>query len=535
MAKKSDTKAVAKTKSKPLKATKPPKAVDISTVGGFSSKFPMGTHTTHDVSLADYSREALTTYGSYVVEDRAVPDFRDGLKPVHRAVLWSIAGLGLRPHVGYKKSARAVGEAIGKYHPHGDAACYGAMVTITNTTPPFVAGQGGFGAPDTPASAMRYTEARMSKFTDMFLMDSEYLNVVPYEPNFSNDEKIPLYLPALLPSLFFITSIPAPAYGVRAGHPAFSMGTISKVVIDMLNGKEYTAKKLASTLKINHPFGCIDISKDSDIEEMMASGKGSVAYAPLVHTDEAKRVIYVRSYVPNTLAATESIDRTLAKISNLEGVRSALNTQGKKFKHSGPFGALFTITCQKNLTDEQFDEICHKVDLLVKSSVSYRLGITIRRSGEKANEFKYLDYVAYFKAWVRYRVKLEERLIEYKLEKLLRLLHINEVYLFAVNNLPKLLKALPKALAAKDPADVLAKALKMPLDDANIILDRKVRQLAKLEAGALEQKIKELKAEIKQLKADQKEPGARAARDTADRVKRYLKNPDKTMSGLPVE
>lgn len=529
--------SVTKMKKEPKGKTKEPK--DIVNNGGIlkmTSLYPAKALEIKEQSIKSFSDEALFVYGSYVVEDRAVPDFRDGLKPVHRAVLWSLAGLGLRSDKAFKKSARTVGDAIGKYHPHGDGACYGAMVTIANSNPPLVSGQGGYGKPDgTPASAYRYTEAKMSKFADMFLLDAQYLKVVPHVPNFSNDDKIPLYLPALLPTLFFITSTPPPAYGVKVGNPAFSMGTVSKVVIDMLNGKEYTPKKLAETLKIFHPFGCIDVSKDEAIEEMMANGKGSVQYMPIVDTDIPKRTINIRSFCPGTLAGEDTIARTVEKLANIDGVKNAYNTPGKNVKGSGPYGALISVSCPKNMDEDRFDEICAQVDKIVRSSVSYRLGITVRKAGTEANEFKYVNFVQYFNAWIKYRIKLEERLIESLLEKAAKDLHLNEVYLYAVKNRDKLLKVLGKVLASKDPAGTLAKALRMPVEDAEIILERKVKQLAALEASDLEKKIKDIKAEIKALKADQKEPGKRAARDTVDRVKRYMKRPDATQSGIPVE
>lgn len=499
-------------------------------------KFVTVARETKMQTINEFSDGALHVYGSYVVEDRAVPDFRDGLKPVHRAVLWALDGLGLHHHKGFKKSARTVGDAIGKYHPHGDSACYGAMVTIANSNPPLVWGQGGWGKPDgTTASAYRYTEAKKSKFADTFLLDQQYLKVVPMENNFSNDEKLPLYLPALLPTLLFLTSTPPPAYGVKVGNPAFSVATVSKVVVDMLNGKTYTAKKLAETLKIVHPFGCIDVSSDAAIEELMATGKGSVQYMPLIDYDIEKRIIRIRSFCPGTLTGEEGLDKALQKLANIDGVKNASNTSGKKNKYAGPYGAHLEVACPKNMDEESFDEVCAKVDKAVKSSVAYRLGITIRKSGEETNRFKYVNYVEYFTAWIKYRVKLEERLIDFLLAKAARELHLNEVYLYAVQNREKLLKALPKVLASKNPAEVLAKALKMPVPDAEIILERKVRQLAALEESDLKAKIKGIKGEIKDLKSDQKEPGKRAARDTTERVKNYLKKPDPTVSGIKVE
>ena len=524
------TKAVAKvTKTKEV-ATKivPPPAASTK----MTSRFPMHANI-QDQKLSDFTRDALFRYGSYVVEERAVPDFRDGLKPSHRAVLWSLHGLGLTPDKAFKKTARTVGDGIGKYHPHGDKALHDAMATITNTVPPFVDGQGGWGNPSTPPAAMRYSEARMSKFAHAFLLDPKYLKVVPYLPNYSNDDVLPLYLPALLPTLLFVTSIPAPAYGVRAGNPAFSLRTVADVISAMLRGKTFTAADLCEILEIMHPFGCMDDSTDADIQEILETGRGPVTYKPLTEYDEKKREIRLRSYCPTTLASTESIDRTMAKIAEIDGVRSATPSPSKKDKRSGPYGALFIVECVKNITDERFDEICHKVDQIVRVKVHYRLGITVRKE-HTSNDFKYLNYAQYFSAWVKYRIKLELRMIEYLLEQTRKDLHVNQVYLFAIENMDKLLKALPKVLASNDPDVALSKVLKLPAEDAKIILDRKIRQLAKMEADALKKKIKELETEIKKLLRDQKNPGRRAADDTDARVAAYLKKPDTTQQRIEI-
>lgn len=487
-----------------------------------------------DRSVTEYSSEALLDYGSYVVEERAVADFRDGLKPSHRAIMWSLNDLGLKPSAGYKKSARTVGDAIGKYHPHGDAGTYGAMVTIANTCPPLVDGQGNWGTPVDGNAAMRYTEAKMSKFAHTFLLDSKYLQVVPKIPNFSNDGEIPLFMPALLPYLLFNGSFPPPAYGVRAGNPSFTVKSVSKVVIDMLNGKEYSAKKLAKVLEITHPYGCENITNEKDYAEFIATGKGSIYYAPLRNYDYKKREINITSYVPSTLASKDGIEKKLNELVNLKGVSKAYSKRGKKAKGAGPYGALLVIEAQRSISEDDFYDLADKIDKKLVGSVPYRLGVTIRKVSDR-NAFKYLSYETFFKAWIKYRISLELMLIKKLIETTERDLHVNSVYLYAVENMSKLLKVLPKVLMSKAPDKALAKALKMSVEDANIILDRKVRQLAKMEAGALKEKVNGFKSELNQLNKDLKDPGGRAAKDTAERVKSYLKKPDLHKSGLPIQ
>ena len=486
-----------------------------------------------DTGLDKFTAEALALYGAYVVEDRAVPDYRDGLKPVHRSLLWSLAGLNLRPTAGYKKSARTVGDTIGKFHPHGDGAAYGAMVTIANTMPPAVDGQGNWGTPINPPAAMRYTEARMSKFAHSFLLDKEYLDVVPMIPNFSEDDTIPLFLPALLPYALFNGSTPAPAYGVRAGNPSFSFRSVAKVVIAMLKGKEYSPKKLAKSLEIQHAWGCDNVTPQEAYEEMIATGKGSINYAPSIAEDYDKKVIQVRSFVPAGLSSQVSIDKTLEKISNHDGVKRCYSKQGKKSVGSGPYGALFIVECQRNITTDTFYDILEAVEKQVGSTVSYRLGITVRKANDR-NTFKYLSYVKFFQAWIKYRLALELRLIESLIAKAEKDLHLQEVYLFAVENMDLLLETLPKVLKSKTPDATLAKAIELPVEDATIILNRQIRKLAQLEADDLRKKIAALRTDLKQLNIDLARPGDRAAQDTLARVKAYIKSPDKIKSGLEV-
>lgn len=824
---------------------------------------PAGT--TQKEDLATFAARNLKSYGSHVVEHRAIPDYRDGLKPVHRAILWSLVGLGLKPSGPHKKSARTVGDTIGKYHPHGDASVYESLVTIANTCPPLVDGQGGFGDPVTPASAMRYcfaadtlidcgaglkkiqdmipnaeqgqhelqvlvpslsgfaqtshfhvmaertiyhvmslgavvrttsnepfftldanatasyvetkdltvshylakrvgnlmenpigakrmyglefesrvqdiaerlvfdllsglsevdpglleatakqlqsllslvlfrmplgdwrfntrraaqdfatliqcrlgillcikrvgdlwaydfysqydrnafeadagslrtgdyvnnpqrrsmpapvisyfksklcvydfpasvtdattfeellalltsvgrvfgpsaalsemlsvllqcsdycfvpldsvvrtdrkevvydfsvpsehsyvadgflvhnTEAKISRFAQTFLLDPEYMKVVPKVPNFSNDDIIPLYMPALLPTLMFMTSVPAPAYGVKAGNPAFSFRSVSNVVCQLLKGKPIT-QKLLDKLELFHPWGCRDATSLGDKTELLKTGKGKVSYVPRHQVDYSKKCIYIQSYVPMSLSSDAQIEKNLNKIQSIEGVRSAENCPGQQDKRSGPYGALFVVECQKNLPEERLDDIFNQVMEIVSSDVHYRLGVTIRTPQSEDISFRYVTFERYLRNWIKYRIALETRLVDAKIADTEKELHLQELYLLAVTHIDKLLKALPKVLSSDDPDVTLSRILKIPADDARIILDRKVRQLAKLEKADLEKKIRDLKAVLSGLHDDKMDMGGRAARVTQERVATYLKNPDKMQSGLLIE
>jgi len=493
-----------------------------------TSKYPLRNQdmsNVKDEGLASHTRRALSTYGSYVVEERAIPDFRDGLKPVHRSIIWAMSDLNLAPSGGFKKSARVVGDALGKYHPHGDTACYDAMVTVANTVPPAVDGEGNWGTPTDSHAAMRYTEARMSRFTQQFMLDKDYLQVVPMVDNFSNDLKLPLYLPALLPFMLFAGTVPAPAYGVKCGNPTFTFGSVSRVVIDMLNGEEYDHKRLAKTLQIQHEFGCKNITSDAEMLSLMRTGRGKVTYEPQMKLDYKRKLIIVQTFVPLGFASLEGVEKSLAKFAEIQGVAMSHSNGGERNPDAGTYGCAVEVVIGRGVDEDRFYEIAQEVQKIVTKSVSYILGVTVRHA-DKPNSFKYLDYLSFFKAWITYRKKLEIRMLDWLIERAEKELHLQEVYLYAVENKDKLLKALPKVLASKEPDAELAKAIKMPVADAKIILDRQVRKLATLEKADLVSKIKVLKADIATWNKGLKAPGKYAAKDTLRRVEAYLKKPD---------
>lgn len=510
------------------------KKTDTAITTAVESKYPLKgqkSENIRDEGLAAFTERELRKYGSYVVEDRAIPDFRDGLKPVHRAIIWAMSDLNLLPSGGFKKSARVVGDALGKYHPHGDSACYGAMVTVANTVPPAVDGQGNWGTPTDPFAAMRYTEAKQSRFTQMFLLDKNYLQVTPMVSNFSNDMKLPLHLPALLPFMLFAGTVPAPAYGVKCGNPTFTFASVARVVIDMLNGIEYDHKKLAKTLVIQHEFGCKNITSSSEMLNLMRTGRGKVTYEPEMKVDLKRKTIVVQTFVPLGFASEDGIEKMLMKFASIQGVSTAHSVGGERNPDAGTYGCAVEVVTARGVDEDRFYEIAQEVQKLVTKSVSYILGVTVRHA-DKPNSFKYLDYLSYFKAWVTYRKKLEVRMLDWLIARAQKELHLQEVYLFAVENKDKLLKALPKVLASKTPDEALAKAIKLPVEDAKIILDRQVRKLATLEKADLVAKIKSLKSDIAGWQKGLKAPGKYAGKDTEDRVVRYLKNPDENKPKL---
>ena len=478
-----------------------------------------------DISINDFATMALKIYGSYVVEERAIPEFRDGLKPVHRALLWAMNELNLSYTSKTRKSAKVVGDTIGSYHPHGDTACYDAMVTLANAAPKLVRGEGNWGSPVDGAAAYRYTEARLSVFSKLFLLDSGYLNVVDMQPNFDNTTKMPVNLPALLPVMLLMGNPTAPAYGVRAGNPPFDVDGVVKLVRAGLKGKKITPKACAKYLEVHYPYGSIDVTKEEDFLELITSGRGSMSFQPVVHAEwehknkDAAKKISIQSYSPGFRGA--SVAKQLEKINALDSVQRAYDRSGKKDKYdrSGPYGCLYIVEPKRGISEDKFFELAEKVEKILTTKEHFDLGCTVKKPGKVS--FERPSIPQFINTWIKYRIKLEIDYIDYLIADNKKKLDHQELLLFAVDNRDVILKALPKALKSKTPDAVLAKAIKKPEEYAKRILDLQIRRLASLERAAIVKTIKELKTIIKALGKDRKNPNPRIDADLVDRVKKY--------------
>ena len=477
-----------------------------------------------DISLDAFAAQSLKIYGSYVVEDRAVPEFRDGLKPVHRAGLWAAHKLNLRHNAKFRKAAKVFGDVIGSYHPHGDQSAYGAIVGLANGKPNLIRGEGNWGSPIDNAAAMRYTECRLSSFSDLFLLDTEYLKVVPTMPNFDGTTTMPLHLPALLPNILLMGNPTAPAYGVRAGNPPFGMDGVVKIVRSMLRGKKPTVKMLNKYLEVDFPYGCQDASDEEQWSELLSNGKGSLSFVPDMeavwdHKDkkQAKKIL-ITSFAPGFRGA--SITKQLDKIANLSDVSKAYPRVSKKDKRAGPYGCLYVIEPSRGISEDDFFDLAEKIQTLLTSKESYDLGCTVK-SPEGTVKFVRPNFIQFFNTWMKYRIGLETKMIKYLIQDTQEKIEHQEMLLFAVDNRDMLLKLLPKVLKTKNPDEALAKAIKKPIEFAKKILDLQIRRLAALERAGIVGKIKELKVVLKALKKDLKNPNPRIDKDLVERVKSY--------------
>lgn len=482
---------------------------------------------TEQKSIAEYSASAMKIYGTEVVEQRAIPDFRDGLKPVQRCLLWAAYKLGVHSGGAFKKSARLVGEVIGKYHPHGDLSCYQALVGLAGTkfqgeskgwatrncSVPLYEGQGNWGDFIDPAAAYRYTNGRLSKFSDKMMLDPNYLAVMEYLPNYDESEKIPLVLPAKLPVILLngFTSI---AVGVAGGSPPFHVKGVLELTKKALSGNAISIRDCIKHLEFDYPYGGVCISEPKDLIPMY-KGKGNSYFMPSYELDNEKRTLTFVNVCPGLMSGG-SIEKFLENLSQVAGVVSVDDDTNK-------YGARYVVEFSRKLGEKDLDEAVDKCLELSVRSDSYDVGITIRNSN--GADFKKVTIPQIFELWADWRIDLEtkviKRLVSIQEEQLAR----QELIFLAVDNLDIIVKALKveaqevkinvdgKQMVVDGAVAYLVKNLRISVDQANYILDIKVRQLRALERTKILAKIAEIKKTLKSLSSDLKNPGDRVLRD----------------------
>jgi topoisomerase-4 subunit A len=451
------------------------------------------------IPIHAFAAENLYTYGNYVVQERAVPDYRDGLKPVHRYILWAMKELGLVPTGKFNKAARTVGDVLGKYHPHGDQACYGAMVSLANMKPNLVSGQGNWGSPVDREAAMRYTEGRLGAYSQIYLLDKDYLKTVPMVPNFSNEFNVPLYLPSTLPTMCIIGSSGI-GFGIASSNPPFEMEGVVQLVLAGLKsldkGRKINLKMCSQYLKISYPFQCEQVSGDEEFAELLDTGKGSIKFRPTINADWDNKVVEVTSYSPG-FRSKASVSTKLEKLNSLPSVARAGDDSSIKNPKSGAYGAYYYVKPVRGISEDDFYDLAEKVSSILTATESYDLGFTVRHVG-KDNAFFKSGFVTFFNNWIKYRLNLELKMIKVIIQELDLQIEKLDLLVFAVDNRA----AIIKCLDSKDPDTTLSNKLKISMEKSKAILNLQVRKLAKLEKSALVTEIKKLRLAIKGLKPD---------------------------------
>ncbi|OBX41594.1 DNA topoisomerase IV subunit A [Moraxella catarrhalis] len=438
-------------------------------------------------SVSDFTEYAYLNYAMYVIMDRALPHIADGLKPVQRRIVYAMSELGLKHTAKPKKSARTVGDVLGKYHPHGDSACYEAMVLMAQPFSyryPLITGQGNWGSPDDPKSfaAMRYTEANMSRYADILLGEIEQ-GTVDWQDNFDGSLSEPVTLPARLPNIL-LNGTTGIAVGMATDIPPHNLHEVVKACIRLLKNPELSTKQLVQTLPApDLPTTAEIITPKNDMIAMYETGKGSYKMRATYHTDPKQNHLVIINALPYQVSGNKVVeqiaklmmDKKLPWVTEIRDESDNLN----------PCRIVIELKKSKLNIDKIMSHLFANTDL----ETSYRVNMNMIGINGKP-EVKNLKSILL--EWLSVRKSVVIRRLQYRLDKINERLHILAGLLIAYLNIDEIIDIIR---TAEDPKIELMTRFRLTQTQANAILDIKLRQLAKLEEIELTAEHDRLEAE----------------------------------------
>ncbi len=434
--------------------------------------------------LKVFTEKAYLDYSMYVILDRALPYIGDGLKPVQRRIIYAMSELGLSSVAKYKKSARTVGDVLGKFHPHGDSACYEAMVLMAQPFSyryPLIDGQGNFGSIDDPKSfaAMRYTESRLSAFAQVLLSEVGQ-GTVDWVPNFDGTMEEPSILPARLPHVL-LNGITGIAVGMATDIPPHNLNEVAAACIRLLEEPKTTVKQLCEHIKgPDYPSGAEIISSRDEMIAMYESGNGSVRMRARWEAENGDIVVTELPYQVSGAKLLEQIAQQMQakKLPMVEDLRDESD-------HENP--TRLVIVPRSNRVDKS--ELMSHLFATTDLERTYRVNLNmIGLNGRPQVK----DLRVILKEWLEFRTETVRRRLQYRLDKVLARLHILDGLLIAYLNIDEVIKIIR---TEEKPKPVLMKRFKLTDAQAEAILELKLRHLAKLEEMKIKTEQKELAEE----------------------------------------
>ncbi|HPI03266.1 MAG TPA: DNA gyrase subunit A [Candidatus Goldiibacteriota bacterium] len=440
--------------------------------------------------------EIKTSYLDYsmsVIIGRALPDIRDGLKPVHRRVLYGLHDMGLYSNKPYRKSAKIVGEVMGNYHPHGDSSIYDTMVRMAQPfvfRMPLIDGQGNFGSVDgDPPAAMRYTEARLSKFAEELLKDLDK-DTVDFVPNYDESTKEPTVLPVSFPHLL-VNGSSGIAVGMATNIPPHNLGEVIDAVVMMIDNKNTKIEELMGVIKgPDFPTGAFIIGKEG-IKQAYTTGRGSVVMQSKVKIEETKKgkkqiVITELPYMVNKANLLETI-AGLVKDKKIEGISDLRDESDKD-------GTRAVIEVSRSDNPEIILNQLYKHTQMRASFGIIMLAIVDGRP-------KVLNIKEFIENFIQFRKQVIIRRIKFELDKAEKRAHILEGLKIALKYLDRVIKIIRGSSSTEEARVKLIEAFKLSVIQAQAILDMKLQQLTNLEVEKIENEYKELLKLIEHLKS----------------------------------
>jgi len=432
-------------------------------------------------SLARFTEKAYRDYSMYVILDRALPHLADGLKPVQRRIIYAMSELGLGPNAKHKKSARTVGDVLGKYHPHGDVACYEAMVLMAQSFSvryPLVDGQGNWGSQDDPKSfaAMRYTEARLTPFAQVLLSELGQ-GTVEWGPNFDGTMEEPRLMPARLPHVL-LNGASGIAVGMATDIPPHNVNEVVTACIRLLDDPDVSDSDLYSSIQgPDYPTSAEVITPRAEILRLYESGSGSVRMRAAWEMEDGDILITALPYQVsgNKILAQIAQQMQAKKLPMVEDLRDESD-------HENP--TRLVITPRSNRVD--IEGLMAHLFATTDLERSYRVNLTMIGLEGRPRQY---NLRALLQEWTHFRTETVRRRLRFRYDKVLQRIHILDGYLIAFLNIDEVIRIIR---TEDEPKPVLMSTFHLTDVQAEAILELKLRHIAKLE----EMKIRGEQAEL---------------------------------------
>jgi len=440
--------------------------------------------------LATFTEKAYLDYSMYVILDRALPALGDGLKPVQRRIVYAMSELGLSAVSKHKKSARTVGDVIGKFHPHGDTACYEAMVLMAQSFAyryPLIDGQGNWGSQDDPKSfaAMRYTEAKLTKYADVLLGELSD-GTVDWTANFDGTLEEPVILPARLPNLL-LNGTSGIAVGMATDIPPHNLREVAAAAIHLLEEPDATTAALMKHVKgPDLPTGAEIISPRADLREFYDKGVGTFKARATWEIEDGNAVITAFPYQVSPARVQEQIAEQMRakKLPMLDELRDESD-------HENP--TRLVLVPRSNRVD--LVEVMNHLFATTDLERNYRVNLNIIGLDGRPRVMSLKEVLT---DWLEFRTTTVTRRLQHRLEKVSKRLHILDGLLIAFLNLDEVIRIIRRE---DEPKPVLMKRFKLSDEQAEEILNTRLRHLAKLEEMKIREEQKTLAAEREELEA----------------------------------
>ena len=425
--------------------------------------------------LRTFTEKAYLNYSMYVIMDRALPFIGDGLKPVQRRIVYAMSELGLNAAAKFKKSARTVGDVLGKFHPHGDSACYEAMVLMAQPFSyryPLVDGQGNWGAPDDPKSfaAMRYTESRLSKISEILLTELGQ-GTVDFQPNFDGTLEEPQYLPARLPHIL-LNGTTGIAVGMATDIPPHNINEVADAAVLLLDNPKAGLDDVLNIIQgPDFPTEAEIISPKDDIHKMYETGRGSIKMRATWHKEDGEIIISALPHQssPSKIIAQIAEQMTAKKLPMVEDIRDEAD-------YENPVRIVLVPRSNRVDTDALMAHLFATTDL----EKSYRVNMNMIGLDHKPAVKGLLQVLT---EWLTFRRITVTRRLQHRLDKVLARLHILDGLMIAFLNIDEVIEIIR---TEDEPKQVLMARFNLSDEQAEAILNLRLRHLAKLEEHQLQ-------------------------------------------------